>query len=44
MVGAGSYGLAIVAAAHTLFLLASERLLHIDQRIEERRKRQGEKS
>lgn len=39
-VGAGSYGLAIAAAALTLFLLASERLLHIDQRIEARRRRQ----
>ena len=38
-VGAGSYGLAIVAAALTLFLLASEGLLHIDRRIENRRKR-----
>ena len=38
-VGAGSYGLAIAAAALTLFLLASEGLLHIDQRIEARRKR-----
>jgi uncharacterized membrane protein YhiD involved in acid resistance len=38
-VGAGSYGLAIAAAGLTLFLLASENLLHIDQRIEARRKR-----
>jgi len=43
-VGAGSYGLAIVAAGLTLFLLASERLLHIDQRIETRRKRQRAES
>jgi len=42
-VGAGSYGLAIAAAALTLFLLASEQLLHIDQHIEARRKRQREK-
>ena len=35
-VGAGSYALAIVAAALTLLLLASEYLLHIDQRIEAR--------
>src|SRR5512139_1012112 len=38
-VGAGSYGLAIAAAALTLLLLASERLLRIDQRIDARRKR-----
>ena len=38
-VGAGSYGLAITAAALTLFLLASETLLHIDTRIEARRKK-----
>lgn len=41
-VGAGSYGIAITAAALTLLLLASERLLRIDQRIDERRKRQRE--
>jgi putative Mg2+ transporter-C (MgtC) family protein len=41
--GAGAYGLAIVGAALTLFLLASEQLLHIDQRIEMRRKREKEK-
>jgi putative Mg2+ transporter-C (MgtC) family protein len=37
-VGAGSYVLAVVAAALTLLLLASETLLHIDQRIEARQK------
>jgi putative Mg2+ transporter-C (MgtC) family protein len=43
-VGAGSYGLAIAAAALTLILLASETLLHIDHRIEARRlKRLAEK-
>jgi putative Mg2+ transporter-C (MgtC) family protein len=42
-VGAGSYGLAIAAAFITLFLLASEQLLHIDQRIAARRKRQQDK-
>ena len=43
-VGAGSYGLAIAAAALTLILLASETLLHVDQRIEARRlKRLAEK-
>jgi putative Mg2+ transporter-C (MgtC) family protein len=41
-VGAGSYGLAIIAAVLTLFLLASERLLHIDQHIAARRKRRKE--
>ncbi len=41
--GAGSYGIAIVGAALCLFLLASEQLLHIDQRIEERRKARKEK-
>lgn len=41
-VGAGSYGLAVTAAVLTLLLLASERLLRIDQRIDERRKRLGE--
>lgn len=41
--GAGAYGVAIVGAVLTLFLLASEQLLHIDQRIEGRRKRVKEK-
>ncbi|MBP1692320.1 MAG: MgtC/SapB transporter, partial [Chloroflexi bacterium] len=39
--GAGAYGIAIVGAALTLFLLASEQLLHIDQRIQARRKRRA---
>jgi len=44
-VGAGSYGLAIAAAALTLILLASEALLHFDHRIEARRqKRIAEKN
>lgn len=38
-VGAGSYGLAIAAAALTLILLASEALLHLDHRIEARQQR-----
>jgi putative Mg2+ transporter-C (MgtC) family protein len=42
-VGAGSYGLAIAASGLALFLLASEQLLHIDQRIEARRRRQRER-
>ena len=42
-VGAGSYALAIVAAALTLLLLASETLLHIDQRIEAEAKETAEK-
>jgi len=43
-VGAGSYGLAIAAAALTLILLASEALLHLDHRIEARQqKRMAEK-
>lgn len=41
--GAGAYGVAIVGSLLTLFLLASEQLLHIDQRIEARRKRVKEK-
>lgn len=38
-VGAGSYGLAISAAALTLVLLASEALLHLDHRIEARQQK-----
>jgi putative Mg2+ transporter-C (MgtC) family protein len=43
-VGAGSYGLALVATFLVLFLLASENLLHIDARIEARRQRQKDRS
>lgn len=43
-VGAGMYGLGIIATAIALFILASERILHLDRRIDERNKRLKAKS